>query len=421
MSTSVTLLFKEFAYIADENENQVPCIVYTGSDENEYVNLGVAPDAQPYGVEDGVISFNGSMIDKTMLEQAGATFIPVVEGGGDDSGESTSDSGSPDDAFKNGDIIYIKVPENYKAFIDRPAEFNDLYKAEVIDTDFSYAEAQIIYKDESYGPRIPIYTMIGKTTISKDEPVENKLQWNFVWTSARSAQAVDDTLTYDVYYAINPTGDPDWTEYANQTFSEFKTGYYVLGNTNLLPEYVGYDGEPTHTDWKFCLLRQPAHPYDSYYQARFICIVSPDIIDQEWNVNFGDYQFNKPLDETTNCFYDLQTNLFGDFEIWGDISSEQLDVLKTYNGQQIKVNWAGTERNGIVSFGEEEGEEWLNIDLGDSGTDDSLYTPGVEGKMIAGVYLYHDPFPYEVGQEYRVVIDFNDLTPVNDDSGDATK
>ena len=81
------------------------------------------------------------------------------------------ESGNPEAAYKDGDEIYLKsIPAKFLDHIDRIAEFNGYYKAIVSDNNKSYANAQIIYADESFGPRIPMFDLIGKADI-EDEPV----------------------------------------------------------------------------------------------------------------------------------------------------------------------------------------------------------------------------------------------------------
>lgn len=82
---------------------------------------------------------------------------------------SNSLKSSPDDLFKNGSIIKINLPSKYLDYVDHPAEFDGMYKAVIYDTESSYAHAQIVYADETLGPRIPIYNLIGKVTIVPEE------------------------------------------------------------------------------------------------------------------------------------------------------------------------------------------------------------------------------------------------------------
>jgi len=75
--------------------------------------------------------------------------------------------GTPESIYKNGDVIYVSIPSRYMPYVDRGPEFDDMYKAVVYDTATSYAHAQIIYGDDSFGPRIPLYDLIGKSEIIK--------------------------------------------------------------------------------------------------------------------------------------------------------------------------------------------------------------------------------------------------------------
>lgn len=167
---TVTLTFKNFVMVQSLDPQIVPfpAIMYTGSDNKEYVMYGYdgaegTVNGSSVVMTDGIYAYAADNEDEW---GEGTTFVPVVADSGSES-EASSENGSPDDAYKNGDIVYIKLPEQYKAFVDRPAEFNDLYKAQIIDSNSMYAEAQIIYKDGTYGPRVPMYTMIGKTSVEK--------------------------------------------------------------------------------------------------------------------------------------------------------------------------------------------------------------------------------------------------------------
>lgn len=80
------------------------------------------------------------------------------------------ESGNPEAAYTDGDEIYLKsIPAKFLNYIDRVAEFNGYYKAIVSDNNKSYASAQIIYADESFGPRIPMFDLIGKAEMT-DSP-----------------------------------------------------------------------------------------------------------------------------------------------------------------------------------------------------------------------------------------------------------
>lgn len=167
---NVTLTFKNFVMIQypDPEAAPIPAMMYTGSDNKEYVTYGYdgsvgTADGLDVVLPGGVYAYGTDNEDEWGEE---ATFVPVVADSGSES-EVSSENGSPDDAYKNGDIVYIKLPEQYKAFVDRPAEFNDLYKAQIVDSNSKYAEAQVIYKDGTYGPRVPLYMMIGKTSVEK--------------------------------------------------------------------------------------------------------------------------------------------------------------------------------------------------------------------------------------------------------------
>lgn len=75
------------------------------------------------------------------------------------------ESGSPESEYKNGDEVFIKLPSKYEKSIEKLPEFNGYYKAVVSDTNKTYAHAQIVYKDNSLGPRIPMFDIIGKVDI----------------------------------------------------------------------------------------------------------------------------------------------------------------------------------------------------------------------------------------------------------------
>jgi len=82
------------------------------------------------------------------------------------------ESGSPDSAYSNGDTIYLKIIPKFNALIDKLPEFKGYYKAIVSDNNASYANAQIMYADDTIGPRIPLFNLIGKVEILTAEEYE---------------------------------------------------------------------------------------------------------------------------------------------------------------------------------------------------------------------------------------------------------
>ena len=238
----------------------------------------------------------------------------------------------------------------------------------------------------------------------------NKIEWKFIYAYCTTFNVYDETLTYDLGFAINPTTESDWTVYENQTFVEYKPGYHVLGNTNLIPSYVGYTGESMHTDWSFCLLRQPVLG-EFTTNPEIVVLVSPELYDQNWNVRVGADTVIGPLEPDVRRFYDEQFSRFEAYEIFSGITSEQLNILKDHNGQEIKVMWNNEVRTGTVDYSEDEEGGWFNICLYEPGSaGDEIYNAS-QTYAVAGVYLYYEPFPYELGQEITVYIDFDDLEP----------
>ena len=75
------------------------------------------------------------------------------------------ESGNPESEYADGDEILIKLPAKYQEVVTKVPEFNGYYKAVVSDNNVSYAYAQIVYADESQGPRIPMFDLIGKVEI----------------------------------------------------------------------------------------------------------------------------------------------------------------------------------------------------------------------------------------------------------------
>lgn len=75
------------------------------------------------------------------------------------------ESGSPESEYKNGDEILIKLPSKFEKLVGKLPEFNGYYKAIVSDNNVSYAAAQVVYADNTYGPRIPMFDLIGKVEI----------------------------------------------------------------------------------------------------------------------------------------------------------------------------------------------------------------------------------------------------------------
>lgn len=75
------------------------------------------------------------------------------------------ESGSPESEFENGSEVLIKLPAKFMKLVNRIPEFNDHYKAVISDNNTTYAAAQIVYKDGTYGPRIPMFELIGKVEI----------------------------------------------------------------------------------------------------------------------------------------------------------------------------------------------------------------------------------------------------------------
>lgn len=113
----------------------------------------------------GQIDGSGSkpdLVDLTMLvsnAEADGYIFELDEG--------DTSSGSPDDEFKNGDFVKFKLPAMYSDAVDRPAEFDDCYIGQIHNSDTAYSHAQIIYADGSFGPRIPLFNLMGKVYITK--------------------------------------------------------------------------------------------------------------------------------------------------------------------------------------------------------------------------------------------------------------
>ena len=75
------------------------------------------------------------------------------------------ESGNPEAGYPDGTELRITLPAKYKELVDKVPEFNGKYKAIVSDTNKTYANAQIVYADDSIGPRIPMFDLIGKVDI----------------------------------------------------------------------------------------------------------------------------------------------------------------------------------------------------------------------------------------------------------------
>lgn len=105
------------------------------------------------------------------------------------------ESGNPEAAYADGDEIYLRsIPAKFLNLIDKVAEFDGRYKAIVSDNNKTYASAQIIYADESFGPRIPMFDLIGKVPIEIDEPEEVVTALTAYWQTEGSSE--QDPLQY---------------------------------------------------------------------------------------------------------------------------------------------------------------------------------------------------------------------------------
>ena len=81
------------------------------------------------------------------------------------------ESGSPDADYADGDEVLIQIPYKYMNLVNRVPEFSGRYKAVISDSNTSYACAQVVYADNTQGPRLPLYDLIGKVDI---ELISNK-------------------------------------------------------------------------------------------------------------------------------------------------------------------------------------------------------------------------------------------------------
>lgn len=75
------------------------------------------------------------------------------------------ESGSPDADYADGDEVLIQIPYKYMNLVNRVPEFSGRYKAVISDNNTSYAYAQVVYADNTQGPRLPLYDLIGKVDI----------------------------------------------------------------------------------------------------------------------------------------------------------------------------------------------------------------------------------------------------------------
>ena len=117
-------------------------------------------------------------------------------------------------------------------------------------------------------------------------------------------------------------------------------GVKFLGNTNILTAW-GYDGEPMHTDWKFCLVKGYclyAFILDEYYVDEQALWVSFKI---------GTYS-NTPIQHAPNKYasFNGTYNEVGDYGydaslIGQALSSEDAQILTDHNGYGVNVTCDG--------------------------------------------------------------------------------
>ena len=79
------------------------------------------------------------------------------------------EGGTPETVYTNGDVVYFKLPSKFENLVDKVAEFKGYYKGIVVDDEASYMRVKIEFADESVGPMLPMFDLIGKVTILTEE------------------------------------------------------------------------------------------------------------------------------------------------------------------------------------------------------------------------------------------------------------